>query len=364
MSSSVDRQPIDLRHMPIEKRIDWVIERAHSQSLNFTGAKAWLERNHYFLQHPTSITAFVCMDGRVSVSLLTDMPRGIIRSFRNLGGRFDVGWPHMGQVFSGSVVEAARKGRTVLCLVTYHYSKSEPHRGCAGFQYDTDAARAHAFDVVRQLNTYFGGKDRSVFPLVLGIETDEEAFVFHGINDSTLDLSSLSTTEDHLLTNSIVQLYPDMQDQLVRDLLPIIKGNRSHIEKIRHIDRSSLLDHREWMICIGHGFDWLRTPNLALIIGPYSPDLAEPICKAASIIDANMKAGRIPDDGFLLFSEAPYRELRVDRARAELESAFLSKFSAEVIQSKFPELAKRMHVRTAVIDSYSREVDIVTHLAA
>ncbi len=41
-----------------------------------------------------------------------------------------------------------------------------------------------------------------------------------------------------------------------------------------------------------------------------------------------MQAGRIPDDGFLLFSKAPYRELRVDRARAGLESAFLSESSA------------------------------------
>ncbi len=171
-------------------------------------------------------------------------------------------------------MEEAKKGRTVLCLATYHYSKSDRHRGCAGFQYDTNAARAYAFNIVQQLNRHFGGEPRSVFPLVIGIETDTEAFVFHGINDQTLTLSSLSSADDHLLTNSIVQLYPDMQDQMVKDLLPILRGNRAHLEGNKHIDRSLHLDHREWMICIGHGFDWLRTPNLALIIGPYSPDLA------------------------------------------------------------------------------------------
>jgi len=54
------------------------------------------------------------------------------------------------------------------------------------------------------------------------------------------------------------------------------------------------------MICLGRGFDFLHTPNLALIIGPYSPDLADPLRKAAAIIEANMQAGRIPNDGFLL----------------------------------------------------------------
>ena len=27
-------------------------------------------------------------------------------------------------------------------------------------------------------------------------------------------------------------------------------------------------------MCLGRGFDWLHVPNVALIIGPYSPDLA------------------------------------------------------------------------------------------
>jgi hypothetical protein len=341
-----------------------VIHRARSQSLDFIGQKALLERNRYMAQHPTVITAFMCMDGRVNVSLLTKMPRGIIQPFRNLGGRFNLGWPHLGEIFAESIVEETKNGQTMLCLVTYHYSKSDRHRGCAGFHYDTDAARAYAFDIARQLDKCFGGEQRSVFPLVIGIETDEEALVFHGISDMVLDLSSSSTADDQNLAHSLTQLYPDMPEQIRKDLLPLLKGNRTHIDEIQHMDRSSSLDHREWMICIGRGFDWLQMPNLALIIGPYSPDLGEPICKAAGIIEANMRAGRIPDDGFLVLSEAPYRGIGVDRVRAELESAFLSKFSSEVIRSKFPKLAKKMHARTAVIHSYSREVDIIKQVAA
>ena len=97
-------------------------------------------------------------------------------------------------------------------------------------------------------------------------------------------------------------------------------------EEARRQERMLDVEHREWMICLGRGFDFLHTPNQALIIGPYSPDLADPLRKAAAIIEGNMKAGRIPDDGFLLLASVPYDEIGVDRARAELKSRFLSCF--------------------------------------
>ena len=62
---------------------------------------------------------------------------------------------------------------------------------------------------------------------------------------------------------------------------------------------------------LGRGFDSRHTPNLALIIGPYSPDLADPLRKAAGIIQSNMEAGRIPNDGFLLLASVPYDEIGV-----------------------------------------------------
>ena len=111
------------------------------------------------------------------------------------------------------------------------------------------------------------------------------------------------------------------------------------------------------MICLGRGFDFLHTPNLALIIGPYSPDLADPLRKAAAIIENNMRAGRIPDDGFLLLASVPYDEIGVDRARAELKSRFLSQFAAEVIASDFGALAQKMKKCTAVLDWNSRTLE-------
>ena len=70
-----------------------------------------------------------------------------------------------------------------------------------------------------------------------------------------------------------------------------------------------------------------------------------------------LRSGRIPDDGFLLLASAPYEEVGVDRARAELKARFMSKFTAEVIGQVHPELAKKMHVRTAVLDWRTRVLE-------
>jgi hypothetical protein len=81
-----------------------------------------------------------------------------------------------------------------------------------------------------------------------------------------------------------------------------------------------------------------------------------------------MRAGRIPDDGFLQLAMTPYREIGVDRARAELKSGFLSGFAADVIRSEFPKLAEKMHVRTAVLNWQSRMMQRIdcpaTHISS
>lgn len=348
-----------LWQIPIEERIDWVIHRAVRQSVEFQDLGSWWERCGYAAQHPTAISAFMCMDGRINVSLLTQVPRGVIRSFRNLGGRFDIGWPHLGEIFTDAIVDEQKKGLVMLCLVTYHYSKSDRHRGCAGFGYDTTQARTHAFSIVQQLEECFGGKCRTVFPLAVGIETDEEALLFHGYEGAVLDLAVVSSVDDRSLADALGRLYPDMPEQVAEDLLPLLRGNVSHIAALKHTDHSFNLDHREWIVCLGRGFDWLQVSNLGLIIGPYSPDLSEPIHTAVSIIEANMRNGRIPDDGFLLLAEASYHEYGVDRAQAERESRFLAQFAARVIRERYPDLVNKMHTRSAIICRESREIMLI-----
>jgi hypothetical protein len=168
-----------------------------------------------------------------------------------------------------------------------------------------------------------------------------------------------SAIDEERLARELRALYPDMPRRILFDLLPLVLGNIRHIDRVRATGREIAVEHREWVICVGRGFDFLHVPNMALIVGPYSPDLSGPIAKAAGIIRDNMAQKRIPDDGFLLLASAPYREAGMDRARAELKSRFLSEFADEVIRREWPDLHAKMLRETAVLDWNTRALTLI-----
>ncbi|NWG31602.1 MAG: hypothetical protein HXY29_08920 [Rhodocyclaceae bacterium] len=349
---------------PIQERIDWLFDLADRHAANFGSPEATLARQRYLAEHPTAIAVLKCMDGRVNIPVVTNTPVGILMPFRNLGGRFDLGWPHLGEVLANHVQRMVNAGRRVLVIINYHFSQGDPQRGCAGFNHDTAAAIAHTLEIRQQVETIFGSGHGTVYPLVVGLETDEDALIVHGSKGEKLELANLTASERANLDLRLAALLPDMPAQMRHDLLPLLHGNLEHIDdiraQIRRNERLLDIEHREWMICLGRGFDFLHTPNVALIIGPYSPNLAEPIHRAAGIIQSNMAAGRIPDDGMLLLTSAPYDEIGVDRARAEVKSRFLTRFASEVIRQEFPALAEKMTIRTAVLDWHSRRLELIT----
>ncbi|MBS4097080.1 MAG: hypothetical protein KGZ83_09645 [Sulfuricella sp.] len=342
---------------PIEERIDWLFDLARRHAAAFCSPEAFLARRRYLAEHPTAVVVLKCMDGRINIPVATRTPLGILLPVRNLGGQFDLGWPHLGEVLANYVHDVVSAGRRVLVLITYHFSHGDPQRGCAGFCYDTAAAQAHTYAIKAQVEHVFGKGHGTVYPIVCGFETDDDALILHGNNGAALEIAGLSEADVATLPLRLAQLFPDMPDQVRNDILPLLLGNLAHVAEVRKSPRALDIEHREWMICLGRGFDFLHMPNLALIIGPYSPDLADPIRKAAAIIQGNMAAGRIPDDGFLLLASAPYTEIGVDRARAELKSRFLSHFAATVIREEFPELAGKMRMRVAALDWRSRSLE-------
>ena len=335
------------------------MEHARSHSSSYSKPDSWMARTRYLAEHPTDMVVLKCMDGRINIPVATKTPMGIINPFRNLGGMFNLGWPHLSEVISNHLQSVINDGRRAMIVITYHYSKGDPLRGCAGFNYDTEAAKAHTYQIKQQMEQVFGLEHSAVYPVVCGFETDEDALILHGSNGEKLDMSTLSLDERDTLMPRLEMLFPDMSMQMRRDLLPLAAGNLEHIADARKQMRQLDNYHREWMICVGRGFDFLHFPNLALIIGPYSPSLAEPIDKAAGIIENNMAKGRIPDDGFLLLASAPYQEVGVDRARAELKSRFLCDFAAEQIRHGHPQLADKMHIRTAVLNWQSRALQLL-----
>jgi hypothetical protein len=350
---------MDIHNQPIEERIEWLMQHARNHSEKYSSPDSWMARTRYLAEHPTDVLVLKCMDGRINIPVATNTPMGIIHPFRNLGGMFNLGWPHLSEVISNHLQGVIAEGRRAMIVITYHYSKGDSHRGCAGFNYDTEAAKVHTYQIKQQVEQLFGQDHSTVYPVVCGFETDEDALILHGSNGEKLDMSTLRADERDTLMPRLEQLFPDMSVQMRQDLLPLVSGNLDHIEEARSQTRQLDNVHREWMICVGRGFDFLHIPNLALIIGPYSPSLAEPINKAAGIIENNMQQGRIPDDGFLLLASVPYQEVGLDRARAELKSRFLCDFAAEQIRQSHPRLAGKMHIRTAVLNWQSRDLQLL-----
>lgn len=349
--------PTTVHDSPIQERIDWLFDLARRHAQEYASPEAWLARQRYHAKHPTAILVMKCMDGRINIPVATRTPKGIITPFRNLGGIFHLGWPHLGETLTAAVGKVVSSGRQTLMMITYHYSKGDERRGCAGFHYRTADARTHTFGIRDEVSTLFGSGHGTVYPLVCGFETDEEALILHGSDGQSLSMADLGEPDMPGLPARLQQLLPDMPAQMRADLLPLLEGNLAHITALRQTERALDIEHREWMICVGRGFDWLHLPNVALIIGPYSPDLADPIRKAAGIIEANMAAGRIPDDGFLILSSVPYEDIGVDRARAMLKSRFMARFAADVVRREFPSLAPRMTVRETVLNWDSRSVE-------
>lgn len=355
--------PPFMHQAPIGERIHWLFGLAERHGHTFRSPDAWLARQHYQAQHPTAIAALKCMDGRINLSVATQTPAGILMPFRNLGGMFNLGWPHLGEILTQHVQHMVSEGRRVLLLITYHWSKGELKRGCAGFKYNRQASMDHTQDIRAQVSSLFGASHQTVYPLVCGFETDTEALLLHNDTGHTLDMAQACDWTPQRLEAELVALLPHMPAAMRADLLPLLLGNAAHVRQVRlHMaqrERELDIEHREWVICLGRGFDFLHTPNLALIVGPYSPDLAHPIQTAAFIIQSNMDAGRIPNDGFLLLASVPYEEMGVERARAELKSRFMAQFAADVITQAYPRLAAKMHRCTAVLDWQSRALDVL-----
>lgn len=349
----------------IEQNIkDYVIKINEERSAEYTNPAAQLARELYRQQHPTEILVQKCMDGRLNLSVFTGTPTGILQPFRNIGGRFDLGWPFFQEVTNDGIHYAINKGRRCLAITSYHFSAGDHHRGCAGFGYDTDAAKDAALALRDQFTKVYGDANgRPVYALTIGIETDFESIIFHGTGGTTLD----SATLDAALSNEEIDvmltgLYPDMDNEMRKDLIPLVKGNLKHITEVRAEHKAPIdLEHREQIIAVGRGFDWLHEPNRALIIGPYSHEWPQAVKTAGTIVLGNLNAGRIPtENGVLLLVSTLWRneERESGRRLKEEKARYIARTALQELQS-IPELKDRIQILVGVTEAETRKLHLI-----
>ena len=338
--------------------IDYVLAHNADAVRDYANPDNALWRRQYRARCPTEIATLECMDGRLNMPIMCDVPVGIIHQFRNIGGKFDLGWSYFGLLVNRWVETAVKRGHDALVIVTYHYSKGNTHRGCAGWGYDTNAARNDAFAIKAQFERVFGNEHRIVYPIIIGIETDEDVFIVHGENGETLELASITETGMASLRATLRRLFPDMREQVVLDLLPLLEGNVKHVANVRAHNRTPVEhEHMEQVMGIGRGFDWLHIHNKALIIGPYEHNLREPVEKAAGILLSNLEAGRIPkDDGVVVMTSGTYKDENGPERLLAIEKALsYARFAKKTIEAAVPALVPHVSYLAGYVDVNTRE---------
>lgn len=340
------------------------VNRAHSEE--FLRMKN--ERRVYRKMYPTELAAIKCMDGRVHVPKMTKIPLGIINPYRNLGGKFDLAWPFFQRDVYGWRKYAMENKRDCVVFVTYHFSKGDKHRGCKGFDYDIDAARRFTsnlkeeFDNDFQRGVFWG--DSVFYCIQLGIETDTDTLLWHPSDGGApVDFSLVKDRTAAVLTRAISEAFPDIAENapnIISDLLPLVEGNIKHSAEIAAAHRTlKAADHNEWVLAVGRGFDWLHEPNMALIVGPWQEDLSKPISVAASVIQGNLDAGRIPDKKVVLMTSGAYREDGPEPCLAERKSRYLRSRSLEVLKRDFPKLLPHLEVLATTLDLRTRKLNVL-----
>ena len=277
---------------------------------------------------------------------MTKTPIGLVKPFRAIGGKFSIWWPAFLGRMHAWVNDAMRHGSHNFIFVTYHFSASDTHLGCAGWKYDTAAARAHAQQLAQDLSFVFG---EQLTAIVAGVETDRDMLVLHGTQDITGEQLIGKSSEEVDVT--LAQAFPSMHPEVRADLIPFLLGNARRVEELTKTPHTpEAMEHNERIIAVGKGFDWLAEKNLALIINDADPNLAESIRVAANIIQKNLQSAPTGDDA-TLFTNIIYHQPGVDQRQAIARSKGLLAFAKKTLAESHPDLIKsgRLHAMCGVL---------------
>jgi hypothetical protein len=142
--------------------------------------------------------------------------------------------------------------------------------------------------------------------------------------------------------------------------MPLVTGNIKHVQEVKKANRGIIeTEHKEWIIGLGSGFDWLHAPNTALIIGPWSPRFDIDIQRALTIVRRNMQAGRIANDGFVLMVSSEYDKVAQKNIRIEKVNS-LKNFALDILnQEEFADLRDKVRFLPVLVDEHTKKFENV-----
>lgn len=331
--------------------IDQFLRTQAQSAASFSSTRAVLERELYWSRTSTEIEVYKCSDARVKGSRYLKTPLGVLTPRRTIGGKFEMWWPDLQKEIEMWRQRAAKKFRhRCLSLFSYHFSRGDEHRGCAGFDCQTNDAIAYTTALLEDFKRIY--QQSTMFGVMVGFETDLEAMVLHGESGEVLDLAEVEITSVSRLEWMIRRLFPSMDEESVRDFVPRVQANIEHIQEVRELERPiEALGHQEHMLLVGRGYEYMHDPN-ALIVSPHTPDLAVPIASAGGVILNNINQGLVipAKTPIVVVTSAPYFEpIGPEPELARQKSLGLCRFAYRVLEERVPELVRNYPVSTLAV---------------
>ena len=313
-----------------------------------------------------------CMDGRLDLTRWTKLLYGLVQSLRTPGGVFEAGHPLLRRRVLDLLEYASKvKGRHLLVVVAYHFSRSGSHLGCRFEKGDRAKVREFGRALSEAMSEIYG-RNQAIYIVCFGMETDQEALIFEGVGSDT---RSFSVADEDLFAqayalNRLGDLYPGMASQVLGNLAGMAFRNSKHVVEVCRSRRSEEhLAHNEHGMLLGEGADFHHLHNDLLIISPVLSDLETPVRTALDINRrnfhkrwANLAQGgeaRTSVQGILLIGSAYYRDDGPDRRSADAQARQHLEYQLKVLHASFPELVPAVTGICGAVDFRTRKFHLL-----
>jgi hypothetical protein len=332
-------------------------------AINNESSKAFVlaapERAKYRHDFPSTVLVLTCMDGRVNVEQACRVPTGSLITWRSLGGVFEPGWPAAIARLQALRSIAQSRGRAMITLVVYHFSKGGSSN-CAGHGYDTGRARDAAVALVNTLKFCLASGDLSSYTAITcSFETDDELLTLENSTSGAV-LSSTDVVKEP--ADAIKAIFPTLSPSAIRDLRPLLLGNGNHVSSKRPHSKVTT-EHNEKVIVVGSSSstDWLAMANFALCLDDADPRLGESISTASHLVLRNLERDEAAGEhsGALIVCTASYVDA-FERTQAIVCARYLTRLAREVISRTHSTVVDHVFEFVTCVTSDSRKLEIVS----
>jgi hypothetical protein len=314
---------------------------------------------------------FGCSGGRTDFESYIRASFGMVRQWRNIGGVHEVEeWDSLQSSVKEFALAALAEKQQVLFITSSHGVDGVKELGCKGHEFDTAKAKANAESLKKALDGFFEDCP-NIFTIRIHMETDEESLVLYNDAGEALFLQECDPgISEDAMHGKLTQLYrnPEHARQMPHAMLEALLGpvmeNIRHIASLRETDHRAMLDHREWILAVGGGFDWLyRQSNTTISIGLHDPNLYRELALAARIMGVTVKRSDFVEKrGMVTVVSVPYTPdpYGIGQRIAAARAAKLAPRVRGIVLDAAPELKKYFQLLVVTVNVETWELDILT----